>query len=162
MTPHHAVEITLTRPATPGELRNGRRRMLLAANADRTRLMTVHSARSPAGALHAVRRLLDERLPVDVLTTHYPDHGGQILLNVTLPHAADQALRQAAAVLGERPQNVLRQRVMAAVGRDAQERARRLQTRLEGLLADHTPEEVLTCAAALLHSRRHPAPRATQ
>jgi len=63
----------------------------LAANADRTRLMAVHGARSPGGALHALRRQLDALLPVDVLTTHYPNRHGQILLNVALGHAADRA-----------------------------------------------------------------------
>ena len=72
MTPHHAVEITLTRPAAPGELRHARCGMPLAANADRTRLMAVHGARSPGGALHALRRRLDALLPIDVLSTYYP------------------------------------------------------------------------------------------
>ncbi|GGV28242.1 hypothetical protein GCM10010260_80840 [Streptomyces filipinensis] len=38
---------------------------------------------------------------------------------------------------------------------DEQERARRLEVRLESLLANHQPEEVLACMAGLLHSRRH-------
>ncbi|CAM5316623.1 hypothetical protein SCHAM137S_01913 [Streptomyces chartreusis] len=61
---HHAVEVALTRPATPGELRSARRHVPLAVNADRTRLMVVHSARSPGLALHLVRRL-SARLPID-------------------------------------------------------------------------------------------------
>jgi hypothetical protein len=98
--PHHAVEIILTRPATPGELRHARCGVSLAASADRTRLMAVHSARSPGSALHALRRRLGARLPIDVLTTHYPNRHSQVLLNVTLSHAADKALRQDAKVLG--------------------------------------------------------------
>ncbi|MFE7214521.1 hypothetical protein ACFU93_32170 [Streptomyces sp. NPDC057611] len=39
MTPFHAVEITLTRPATHRELRHARERARLTANADRTRLL---------------------------------------------------------------------------------------------------------------------------
>ncbi|MFF2367821.1 hypothetical protein ACFVU0_34615 [Streptomyces sp. NPDC058122] len=152
---HHAVEITLTRPVTPGELRDARRSMPLAASADRTRLMTVHSARSPGGALHAVRRRLGTRVPVDVLATHYPDQHGHVLVNVDLHRSADKALHQAAAVLGQRPQDLLRRRVTAALARDAQERARHLELRLESLLANHAPEEVLACVAGFLHSRRH-------
>ncbi|MFF9704665.1 hypothetical protein ACF1FE_26285 [Streptomyces griseofuscus] len=155
MTSHHAVEILLTRPAAPGELRQARCGVCLAASADRTRLMAVCSARSPGGALHALRRRLGARLPIDVLTTHYPDRHGQVLLNVALDHAAEGALRQAAAVLGQRPQELLRRRVTAARARDEQERARRLDVRLESLLADHQPEEDLACVAGLLHSRRH-------
>ncbi|MFJ4633402.1 hypothetical protein [Streptomyces sp. NPDC088847] len=94
MTPHHAVEIALTRPATPGELRLAGRGVPLAANADRTRLMAVQGARSPGGALHGLRRRLDALLPIDVLSTHYPDRHGQVLLNVALGHAADRALRR--------------------------------------------------------------------
>ncbi|WP_405669579.1 hypothetical protein [Streptomyces sp. NBC_01530] len=153
--PHHAVEIVLTRPVTPGELRHARCGVPLAANADRTRLMAVHRARHPDGALHALRRRLGTRLPIDVLTTHYPGRHGQVLLNVSLDRAADSALRQAAAVLGQRPQDVLRRRVTAALAQEEQERARRLEDRLESMLAHHTPEEVLTCLAGLLHSREH-------
>ncbi|MGW5768672.1 hypothetical protein ACWEVY_05940 [Streptomyces longwoodensis] len=157
MTPHHAVEITLTRPATRGELRDARRGLLLAANADRTRLLTVHSARCPGGALHTLRRRLGARLPVDVLTTHYPDRHGRILLNVTLPQAATTALHQAAAALGRRPQDVLGQRVTDALAQDSQRRAWQLKAQLESALADYTPDEVLICVADLLH--RHPPAR---
>jgi hypothetical protein len=159
--PHHAVEIILTRPVTSGELRHARRGVPLAASADRTRLMAVHSARSPGRALHALRRRLGARLPIDVLTTHYPDRYSQVLLNVTLNHAADKALRQTAAVLGQRPQELLRRRVTAALARDDQERARRLEVRLKSLLADHTPDEVLACVAGLLHAHRHHPTRTT-
>ena len=151
----HAIEIILTRPATPGELRHARCSVPVAANADRTRLMAVHGARSPGGALHALRRRLDALLPIDVLTTHYPDRRGRVLLNVALPHTADQALRQAAATTGQRPQAVLRRRVNEALARDEQDRAQLLAARLEDLLAHHTAEEVLTSVASLLHSRQH-------
>lgn len=133
--------------------------MPLAANADRSRLMAVHSTRRPGGALHALRRQLGTRLPIDFLTTHYPDGRGQVLLNVTLTHAADRALHQAAAVLGRRPQDVLRRRVTAALARDEQERARRLEGRLESLLAHHTPDEVLACVSGLLYGRQHHSTR---
>ncbi|MFJ5282000.1 hypothetical protein [Streptomyces parvulus] len=159
MTPHHAVEVTLTRPATRVELRDARRSMLLATNADRTRLLTVHGARCPGGSLHALRRRLGARLPVDVLTTHYPDRHGRILLNVPLSQATDTALHQAAAALGKRPEDVLGQRVTDALAQDSQRRARQLQARLENVLADHTPDEVLICVADLLHSHRHPPAR---
>ena len=131
--------------------------MPLAANADRTRLMAVHGARSPGRVLHALRRRLDTLLPIDVLSTHYPDRHGQILLNVDLGHTADRALRQDAAVVGQRPQDLLRRRVTAALTRAEQDRTRHLEDRLESLLAHHTPDEVLACVAGLLHGRqRHP------
>ncbi|MEU0818690.1 hypothetical protein [Streptomyces mirabilis] len=70
MTPHHAIEIALTRPATAAELQRARRTVALAANAERTRLMAVQQARSPGRALHRLRHHLDALLPIDVLTTH--------------------------------------------------------------------------------------------
>ncbi|MFJ5157353.1 hypothetical protein ACIQCF_38740 [Streptomyces sp. NPDC088353] len=48
-----------------------------------------------------------------------------------------------------------------ALAQDERDRAQLLTIRLEGLLAHHTPEEVLTSVASLLHSRQHrhtPAP----
>lgn len=117
--------------------------------------MVIHSARSSGGALHVLRRRLGARLPIDVLTTHYPDRRGQVLLNVALSHATGRVLHRAAAATGQRPQDVLRQRVTEALARDEQERARLLADRLEGLLTHHTPEEILACAASLLHSRQH-------
>ncbi|MEU9397445.1 hypothetical protein AB0D86_46640 [Streptomyces sp. NPDC048324] len=135
MRPHHAVEITLTRPATPGELWHARRGAPLAANVDRTRLMAVHGARSLGGALHTLRHRMDALLPIDVLSTHYPNQHGQILLNVALNHTADRALRRDAAVVGQRPQDLLRWRETAALTREEHERARRLENRLKSLLA---------------------------
>ncbi len=43
MTRHYAVEISLTRPVSSAELHRASRRVPLAANADRTRLMTVRN-----------------------------------------------------------------------------------------------------------------------
>jgi hypothetical protein len=155
MTACHAIEIILTRPATHSELRHARRSVRLAANADRTRLMSVQRAHSAGSALHVLRHQLSTRLPIDVLTTHYPDGHGQVLLNVTLGHGADRVLRRDAAVLGQRPQDVLRQRVTAALAREEQNRARSLKDRLEGLFADHTPEEVLVGVASCVRNRQH-------
>ncbi|MFC9684058.1 hypothetical protein [Streptomyces sp. NPDC056948] len=94
-------------------------------------------------------------MPIDVLTTHYPDRHGQVVLNIALSHPADQALRQAAADVGQRPQDVLRERVIAGIARDQKQRARCLEERLESLLARHEPEEVLACVAGLLYGRQH-------
>jgi uncharacterized protein (DUF1778 family) len=154
VTPHHAIEITLTRPATAAELHRARRTVALAANAERTRLMAVQQARSPGRALHRLRLQLDTLLPIDVLTTHYPDHRGQVRLNVTLSRATSTAIRRAAATRGQRPQDFLGQRVTAAVARHERERAQRLTAQLEELLAHHTTEEVLACTASTLLAHR--------
>ncbi|WP_371658944.1 hypothetical protein [Streptomyces sp. NBC_00280] len=158
MTAHHAIEITLTRPATNSELYRARRVAALASSTDRTRLLTVQRAKTPGRALQTLRRRLDGVLPIDVLTTHYPDRQGCVLLNFALSHAARTTIRQAAAVCGQRPRDFLRQTVIDAVARHKEDRARRLMTRMEGLLAQHTLEELLLCAAdsLLSHHNRQP------
>ncbi|WP_368039437.1 hypothetical protein [Streptomyces sp. 8P21H-1] len=130
-------------------------------NADRTRLMAVQRALSPGAALHLLRRRLDTHLPIDVLSTHYPDRHRQVLLNVALDRTAGRALRRDAAARGQRPGDVLRQHVTIALAREEERRARRLKERLMPLLTDHAPEEVLAGAAALLHERQHHSPSAT-
>ncbi|WP_248844100.1 hypothetical protein [Streptomyces hirsutus] len=45
--------------------------------------------------------------------------------------------------------------MIAGLARHEQERTRRLENRLESLLAHHTLDEVLVCAARVLPSRHH-------
>ncbi|WP_327723685.1 hypothetical protein [Streptomyces europaeiscabiei] len=155
MTAHHAIEIVLTRPATVDELRRAHSSARLAANADRTRLLALQRAKSPGRALRALRRQLDALLPIDVLTSHYPDQYGQVLLNLTLSNTTRTAIRRAAATRGQRPQDFLSNSVATAVARHEQQRRRHLTAQLEELLVHHSPEEVLTCAADALLGRRH-------
>ncbi|MDO0935224.1 hypothetical protein QQY66_27450 [Streptomyces sp. DG2A-72] len=103
MTRQYVVEIALTRPASARELHRARCFVAFAANADRTRLMTVQSGKSPGRALHRLRRRLDSVLPIDVLSTHYPDRHGRVLLNVVLSRSANAQIRQEAAASGARP-----------------------------------------------------------
>ncbi|MCS0605680.1 hypothetical protein NX794_31420 [Streptomyces sp. LP11] len=154
MTSHHAVEILLTRPADPSE-RRYIHNSWLAMDADHTRLMAVCSARSPSGALYALRRQLGARLPIHVLTTHYPDRHGQVLSTspwTTPPWGPCAKLRPS---WGSVPRSCCGggwPRPWPGTSRNA---PRRLEVRLESLLADQQPEEVLACVAGLLHSRRH-------
>ncbi|MFF3663371.1 hypothetical protein [Streptomyces olivochromogenes] len=159
MTAHHAIEITLTRPATDCELRRARRLVALASNNDRTRLLTLRRAKTPGRAVRALRRRLDGVLPIDVLATHYPDRQGCVVLDFALSHTAHTTIRQAAEACGQRPRDFLRQTVIEAVAQHNEERVRRLMTRFEGLLAQHTPEELLACAASTLlsHDNRMPS-----
>jgi hypothetical protein len=153
---HYAIEITLTRPVSSRELHRARQRVALAENADRTRLMTVQRAKSPSSALNRMRHRLDGQLPIDVLATHYPDRGGRLLLNVDLGRTATKAVRRAAAANGQRPGDLFGRRLAQDIERRQQERHRRLAAHLESLLHQHSPEEVLACAASLL-SRRLPS-----
>ncbi|WP_349636910.1 DUF6083 domain-containing protein [Streptomyces mirabilis] len=95
----HAIEITLTRPGTDCELRRARRIAAPASNNDRTRLLTLQHAKTHGRALRALRRRLDAVLPIDVLTTHYPDRQGRVLLKRALSRTArtpSARLRQSA------------------------------------------------------------------
>ncbi|MBL3666925.1 hypothetical protein JL475_13155 [Streptomyces sp. M2CJ-2] len=150
MTHQYAVEIVLTRPASARELHRARHRLAFAANAERTRLMAVQSDKSPGRALHRLRRRLDSVLPIDVLTTHYPDRHGRVLLNVVLNRRIHAQVRQEASASGERPGEVLRERITASLAREQRERHHRLESQLRRLLSHHTPEEVLACAAGRL------------
>jgi hypothetical protein len=156
VTHQYAVEIILTRPATAREIHRARHRVTFAANAERTRLMTVQSGKSPGRAMHRLRCRLDTVLPIDVLTTHYPDRHGHVLLNVVLSRRADTQIRREAATLGLRPGDVLTERITAGLARRQRQRHHRLESQLQRLLTHHTPEEVLACAAGRLLQVRLP------
>ncbi|MGW2259096.1 hypothetical protein ACWCXE_14895 [Streptomyces sp. NPDC001780] len=47
--PHHALEITLTRPLTPTALQRAARLLPLAANHEATRLIALMPAKPPTG-----------------------------------------------------------------------------------------------------------------
>jgi hypothetical protein len=73
------------------------------------------------------------------------------------PHGP-HTIRQAAAVCGQRPRDFLRQTVVDAVARHKEECVRHLTTQWERLPAQHTPEELLLCAAGFLLSRHNRLP----
>jgi hypothetical protein len=154
---HHAVEILLTRPATHDELRRACRTLPVGSNHDGTRLMAVHPARTPGRALRSVRRRLRHFLPIDVLTTHYADPLGQVMLNVEFSPATRALIDQAAAARRQRPAEYVGQSVTQALRRPEQERLRALTAQIEGLLALHRPEDVLACTARILYHRDSPA-----
>ncbi|WP_416956520.1 hypothetical protein [Streptomyces sp. Agncl-13] len=154
MRRRHAVEIILTRPVTRAELHRACRRVPLAANADRTRLMAVRGAKSSRRALRSLRHELDRLLPIDVLTTHYPDASGQVLLNVAFTRTMHSTICQVATARGRKPADFLAQAVVGALERAEQARTRHLTRQLQDLLVDHTPEALLACAARVLLDRR--------
>lgn len=153
---HHVVEILLTRPVTHSELRRASRALPLGANSDGTRLMAIHPAKTPGRALKSVRRRLQHLLPLDILTTHYPDPSGQVILNVEFGPAPWRLIGVAAAARGQRPAEYVGQSLTEALRRSDQERDRALTAQLEGMLAHHRPEEVLACTARILLHRRYP------
>ncbi|ATW46702.1 hypothetical protein [Streptomyces peucetius] len=147
--PLHAIEITLTRPATPAELHRANRIMALAPDADRTRLMTLASAKASHKALQRTRERLEGLLPLDILTTHYPDPAGGIILNIALPAETHAQLEEAAHRTGQSLETHLAQVVLQSVALAEQDQARRLDAALEQVLTWSTPYQLLVAAARI-------------
>ncbi|MEU0957154.1 hypothetical protein ABZ353_33230 [Streptomyces niveus] len=155
--PRHAVEITLTRPATAAELARASQVMPLAANHDMTRLMTVMKAGNPDQALNRARRRLKGLLPIDALTTHYPDQEGQVLLSVAFSPAAAAAIRHAAQHEGQEPHLFLAQTIRRAMAEHARRQAADLDHALRSLLTRTSPERLVAAVGrTLTHTSGEP------
>ncbi|MEV5513913.1 hypothetical protein AB0L50_13430 [Streptomyces flaveolus] len=157
--PHHALEIQLTRPARPAELRAAARSIPLAANSDTTRLMALSPGKTARRAARHLRRNLGTNLPIDVITTHYPDPGGQVLLSVTLPPATQAALRQAAQQSGQTPEQTVERALRQELAQYERNEADRLSREVTGLLATTTPTRLLTALGHVLARTHGAAPR---
>ncbi|MEV4228269.1 hypothetical protein AB0J81_14445 [Streptomyces bobili] len=155
---HHALEITLTRSLTAAELHHAGRAMPLAANSDATRLMTVVRAKTPGKALTRLRRQIGTRLPIDVITTHYPDRSGKILLNVAFPPAAHTALAAAAGRAAQAPQRFMELAVHRALAQHASAEADRLDRALQQLLAHTTTPHLIAAVGHALTRTSGAAP----
>ncbi|MGW4786762.1 hypothetical protein [Streptomyces sp. NPDC004230] len=157
--PHHALEVTLTRPLTTDELHHAARTWPLAANHDATRLMALMSAKASDRAAHRLRRRLSTRLPIDMITTHYPDTGGQILLNVTFPPATRAALKSAAHHAGRAPERFIELALHQALAQHHEQEADRLERAVHRLLAHTTPGQLLSAVGhALTRLSEGPTP----
>ncbi|MFF3403538.1 hypothetical protein ACFYW6_34215 [Streptomyces sp. NPDC002659] len=148
--PHHALEITLTQPATQAELTRAVRVMPLAANHDRTRLMAVTKAKNPDRALSRAHHRLKELLPLDVLATHYSDPDGRVLLTPAFSPTADAFIRRAAEQMGQTPRVFLQQAIHRALACHARQEAQRLDRALQFLLAHTTPDRLLAAVGRTL------------
>lgn len=150
--PHHAIDIALTRPATVAEIKTAARtsRYPLAVDTARTRLLVLVPAKAPRRALRKLRGTLDGLLPIDTLSTLYPDAQGQHLLNVELNPQTHKTLQRAAARCGQRPEDYLKDAVLDAVTRDRAAARARLDTALDRFLASSTPAQLLGAVAQRL------------
>ncbi|WP_329377095.1 hypothetical protein [Streptomyces sp. NBC_01716] len=154
----HALEITLTRPATPAELARASQALPLAANHDTTRLMTVIKARNPGRALNRARRRLEGLLPLDCLSTHYPDQAGQVLLSVAFSPAAAAAIRHAAEHEGQEPSLFVAQVIRRALADHARRQAADLEHALSELLTRTSPDRLVAAVGrTLTHTTGEPA-----
>ncbi|MFJ1673304.1 hypothetical protein ACIOK4_44630 [Streptomyces bottropensis] len=148
--PHHALDIILTRPLTPAELRQAARTMSLAANHDATHLLAVVPAKTPGKALNRLRRQTGGLLPIDVITTHYPDADGKILLNVDFPPAIHAVLQAAADSAGQPSRLFLELALQRALARHAGEEVERLDRAVQNLLAHTTAPHLLAAVGRAL------------
>lgn len=156
--PHHALDITLTRPLTPAELHQATRTMPLAANHDTTHLLALVSAKTPGKALNRLRHQTGALLPIDVITTHYPDADGKILLNVAYPPATHAVLQAAADSAGQPLRLFLQMALHRALARHADEEAERLDRALQQLLAHTTPAHLVAAVGHALTRTSGAAP----
>ncbi|MFJ9908055.1 hypothetical protein ACIRVK_35140 [Streptomyces sp. NPDC101152] len=152
--PHHALEITLTRPLSANTLRRAARELPLAANHNATRLMTLVPAKTPHLAARRLRHRLDARLPIAVLTTHYPDTDDQILLNIAFPPALHAAIRHSARQARQSPELFLKLALDDALARHSSDEADRLDRAVGKLLAHTTSAHLLAAVGRALS--RHP------
>ncbi|MFI6281804.1 hypothetical protein [Streptomyces sp. NPDC050988] len=148
--PHHALEITLTRPLAPAELRHAARVMPPAANHDTTRLMALVPAKTPGRAAHRLRRLLDTQLPIDVITTHYSDERGLVLLIVALPPVTRTALKAAADRAGQSPERFVQLALHRALAQHASDETDRLDQEVKHLLTHTAAAHLLSAVGRAL------------
>ena len=155
---HHALEILLMRPLVPAELRDAARVLPLATNHDTTRLMTLVRAKTPGRAAHRLRQHLATRLPVDVITTHYPDAVGQVLLNLAFPPAVHATIRHAAHETGQSPELFVKLALHRALAQHASDEADRLDRAVQQLLAGTTAAHLLAAVGHALTRTPEAAP----
>ncbi|MER6617850.1 hypothetical protein [Streptomyces xantholiticus] len=113
--------------------------------------MTVAWGKTARKALQRTRARLQHLLPIDILTTHYPDSTGGVLLNVTLPQSAHAHLEDTARREGRSTEAHLTDAVHRALTRAEQDKARRLAAALDELLTWSTPHQLLAAAARTIN-----------
>ncbi|MFI1035250.1 hypothetical protein [Streptomyces sp. NPDC020951] len=147
---HHALEIVLTRPLTAAELRRAAQDWPLAANHDTSRLMAVAGGKTPELAAHRLRQRLTSRLPIDVITTHYPDPYGHVLLNVAFPPTAYTALERDARHAGQTPERYVHGAIHRALAEHTEQEADRLNRAVRRLLAHTSPAHLIAAVGHAL------------
>ncbi len=157
--PHHALEITLTQPLSPAALHHAARVLPLAANHDATRLIALVPAKTPRRALRRLRHRLGTRLPIDVITTHYPDVDHKVLFNVAFPPSAHAALAADARRAQQTPERFLELALHRALAEHADQETDRVDRAVRQLLAHTTPAYLLSAVGhALTRLPERPTP----
>ncbi|MGW1878761.1 hypothetical protein [Streptomyces sp. NPDC001975] len=147
---HHALEIVLTRPLPLHALHRAARVLPLAANHDATRLMTLVRAGTPHRAAHRLHRRLGDLLPIDVITTHYPDADHKILLNVVFLPAIHAILTTEADRAAQSPERFVELALHRALAEYTGREIDRLGQTLRRMLAHTTPAYLLSAVGHAL------------
>ena len=148
--PHHALEILLTRPLGPAELRDAACVLPLAANHDATRLMALVHAKTPHQAARRLCHRLGARLPIDVITTHYPDADHKVLLNAAFPTATHAALTAEARRTHQSSERFVELALHRALALHADQETDRLDRVVRELLDHATPAHLLAAVGHAL------------
>lgn len=148
--PHHALEIMLTRPLPPASLHRAARVLPLAANHDATRLMALVEAKTAPWAAHQLRHRLGARLPIDVITTHYPDADHKMLLNVAFPPTSHAFLKAQARRAHQTPERFMELALRRTLAEHADQEIDRLDQAVRELLARTTPAFLLSAVGHAL------------
>ncbi|SOD91548.1 hypothetical protein [Streptomyces sp. Ag109_G2-15] len=157
--PHHALEITLTHPLNQAELDAASRRMPLAANHDTTRLMALIDAKTPHRAARRLRHQLGGLLPIDVITTHYPDAEHNVLLNAAFPPDTHAAVKAEARRAGLTPQRFMELAVHRALAHHTEREMNRLHQEMRQLLTHTSPAHLLSAVGhAIARLPKDPTP----
>jgi hypothetical protein len=120
--------------------------------------MTLVPAKTPHAAAHRLRRRIGTRLPIDVITTHYPDADHSVLLNVAFPPAVHAALTADARRARQSPERFL-EAVRRALAEHADRETDRLDRAVRHLLAHTTPAYLLAAVGhALTRLPERPTP----
>jgi hypothetical protein len=101
-------------------------------------------------AAHRLRHRLGTRLPVDVISTHYPDTAGQFLLNVAFSPVAHAAIRRSAGQAGQSPGLFVKLALDRALAQHASDEADRLDQAVRQLLAGTTAAHLLAAVGHVL------------
>ncbi|WP_341845824.1 hypothetical protein [Streptomyces atriruber] len=118
--------------------------------------MALCRANSPDRAARRLRQGLDAHLPIDVITTHYPDVHGQLLLNVRLPPSVHATLCADARRAGHAPGRHLQLALHRALADHARQEDRRIDEAVRHLLGGTTPARLLAAVAHALTSPQGP------
>lgn len=147
--PHHALEIMLTHSLSPAALHRAARVLPLAANHDATRLALVE-AKTAHRAARRLRHRLGARLPIDVITTHYPDADHTVLLNVAFPPATHAFLKAQARRAHQTPERFVQLALHRALAQHADQETDRLDRAVRQLLAHTTPAYLISAVGHAL------------